>query len=165
MGERATPWQPAFLGEGAMMSGEWSPAHDLVNLYLGIAHLADSELDPEEQRTFMRKFGQWMPNVSVEHFEKIWGEVISLYESLGSHENRYAVYLQSAVNVARMMGDSKEKLRAVIRDLVDIAGADGYLHDNEITMIKAAAIAYGLSADLRMNAKTGRVELTIMDAN
>jgi len=147
------------------MSGEWSPAHDLVNLYLGIAHLADNELDPEEQRTFMRKFGQWMPNVSVEQFEKIWGEVISLYESLGSHENRYAVYLQSAVNVARLMGDNKEKLRAVIRDLVDIASADDELHDNEITMIKAAAIAYGLSADLRVNVKTGRVELTLKDAN
>ena len=147
------------------MSGEWSPVHDLVNLYLGIAHLADSELDPEEQRTFMRKFGQWMPNVSVEHFEKIWGEVISLYESLGSHENRYAVFLQSVLNVARLMGDSKEKLRAVIRDLVDIAGADGKLHENEVTMIKAAAIAYGLSADLRMNVKTGRVELTLTDAN
>ena len=105
MDERATPWQPAFLGGGAMMSGEWSPAHDLVNLYLGIAHLADNELDPEEQRTFMRKFGQWMPNVSVEQFERIWGDVISLYESLGSHENRYAVYLQSAVNVARLMGE------------------------------------------------------------
>ena len=165
MVERETPWKSAFLGEGAMMSGEWSPAHDLVNLYLGIAHLADNELDPEEQRTFMRKFGQWMPDVSVEQFEKIWGDVISLYESLGSHENRYAVYLQSALNVARLMSDSKEKLRAVIRDLVDIAGADGELHDNEVTMIKAAAIAYGLSADLRMNLKTGRVELTLTDAN
>ena len=165
MVERVTPWQPGFKGGGAMMSGEWSPAHDLVNLYLGIAHLADNELDPEEQRTFMRKFGQWMPDVSVEQFEKIWGDVISLYESLGSHENRYAVYLQSAVNVARLMGDSKEKLRAVIRDLVDIAGADGELHDNEVTMIKAAAIVYGLSADLRINVKTGRVELTLTDAN
>ena len=147
------------------MSGECSPAHDLVNLYLGIAHLADNELDPEEQRTFMRKFGGWMPNVSVEQFEKISGDVISLYESLGSHENRYAVYLQSAVNVARLMGDNKEKLRAVIRDLVDIASADDELHDNEITMIKAAAIAYGLSADLRINIKTGRAELTLKDAN
>ena len=159
-----TPWQPTFLG-GASMSAGWGPAHDLVNLYLGIAHLADSELDPEEQRTFMRKFGQWMPNVSVEQFEKIWGEVVSLYDSLSSHENRYAVYLQSAVNVARLMGDNKEKLRAVIRDLVDIAGADGVLHENEVTMIKAAAIAYGLSADLRINVKTGRVELTLKDAN
>ena len=79
--------------------------------------------------------------------------------------NRYAVYLQSAVNVARLMGDNKEKLRAVIRDLVDIAGADGVLHENEVTMIKAAAIAYGLSADLRINVKTGRVELTLKDAN
>jgi uncharacterized tellurite resistance protein B-like protein len=165
MDARETPWQPPFLGEGAMMSGEWSPAHDLVNLYLGIAHLADNELDPEEQRTFMRKFGQWMPNVSVEQFERIWGDVISLYESLGSHENRYAVYLQSALNVARLMGDSKEKLRAVIRDLVDIASADEKLHDNEVTMIRAAAIAYGLSADLRVNHKTGRVELTLKDAN
>jgi uncharacterized tellurite resistance protein B-like protein len=63
------------------------------------------------------------------------------------------------------MGDSKEKLRAVIRDLVEIAAADGVLHDNEATMIKAAAVAYGLSADLRMNVKTGRIELTLKDAN
>jgi tellurite resistance protein len=165
MVEYETPGQSGFLGEGAPMSGGWSNAHDLVNLYLGIAHLADSELDPEEQRTFMRKFGQWMPDVTLDQFERIWGEVVSLYESLGSHENRYAVYLQSAVNVAQFMGDSKEKLRAVIRDLVEIAGADGVLHDNEASMIKAAAVAYGLSADLRVNVKTGRIELTLKDAN
>ena len=58
-----------------------------------------------------------------------------------------------------------EKLRAIIRDLVDIAGADGELHENEIALIKAAAITYGLSAEVRVNANTGQIELTIQEAN
>jgi hypothetical protein len=32
-------------------------------------------------------------------------------------------------------------------------------------MIKAAAVTFGLSADLRVNVKTGRVELVLKDAN
>lgn len=147
------------------MEKDWSPAHDLINMYLGIAHLADSDLDPEEQRTFMHRFRQWLPEVSADELTEIWNEVFSLYQSLGSRESRYALYLQSALNIASYMGDSKDKLRSIIRDLVDIAGADGQLHDNEVTLIKAAAIAYGLSADVRWNVKTGQVELTLSDVN
>ncbi|UCC47875.1 MAG: TerB family tellurite resistance protein [Gemmatimonadota bacterium] len=147
------------------MSGDWSYAHDLVNMYLGIAHLADSELDPEEQRTFLLKFKEWMPDVTLEGFGKIWDEVLALNNSLGSRENRYALYLQSTVNIAQYMSDHRDRLKDIIRDLVDIAGADGVLHDNEATMIKAAACSYGFSADLRLNAKTGRIELTLKPAH
>ena len=163
--EPTNPWDPLIIREKVGPSSRWSYAHDLVNLYLGIAHLADSVLDPEEQRTFLLKFGQWVPEVTVEQFEKIWSEVLTLYQSLGTHENRYALYLQSAVNLARKFGDSKDKLRSIVRDLVDIASADGTLHENEIALIKAAAITYGLSADLRVNTNTGQIELTIRDAN
>jgi len=48
---------------------------------------------------------------------------------------------------------------------VDIASADGELHENEVALIKAAAITYGLSADMRVNANTGQIELTIREAN
>jgi len=150
---------------GAIMSGEWSYAHDLVNMYLGIAHLADSQLDPEEQRTFLLKFKEWMPDVTLDQFSKIWDEVLALNNSLGSRENRYAIYLQSTVNIAQYMSDHRERLKDIIRDLVDIAGADGVLHDNEATMIKAAACAYGFSADLRLNARTGRIELALKPAH
>jgi len=157
---------PGRPGAGGVRLGpEWTAAHDLVNLYLGIALLADNDLDPEEQRTFMRKFGQWMPSVSLEEFEKIWGQVMALHRSLESSERRYGLYLQSTINVLHSLGGAKDKLRSIIRDLVDVAGADKKLHENEVTMIKAAAIAFGLSADLRVNVKTGRVELVLKDAN
>lgn len=165
MDETTSPWDPLIIREGSGLSSRWGSGHDLVNLYLGIAHLADNDLDPEEQRTFLLKFGQWVPDITVEQFQKIWSEVLTLYQSLGTHENRYALYLQSAVNLARKFGDSKDKLRSIIRDLVDIAGADGELHENEIALIKAAAITYGLSADVRVNANTGQIELTIQEAN
>lgn len=166
MAKYQIPGNPGFARlAGMVTSGEWGPAHDLVNLYLGIALFADDELDPEEQRTFMQKFGRWMPSVSVEEFERIWGEVLALYKTLGSRESRYAYYLQSTINVLRSLGGDKDKLRAVVRDLVDIAGADKELHENEVTLIKAAAITFGLSADVRMNEKTGRLELMLRDAN
>ncbi|MGD2215758.1 MAG: TerB family tellurite resistance protein [Gemmatimonadales bacterium] len=150
---------------GPQLGPEWTAAHDLVNLYLGIALLADNDLDPEEQRTFMRKFGQWMPNVALEGFEKVWGQVMALHRSLESSERRYGLYLQSTINVLHSFGGNKDKLRSIIRDLVDVAGADKRLHENEVTMIKAAAVTFGLSADLRVNVKTGRVELVLKDAN
>ena len=157
------PGRPGVAG--VRLGPEWTSAHDLVNLYLGIALLADNDLDSEEQRTFMRKFGQWMPNVSLDDFQRIWGQVMALHRSLESSERRYGLYLQSTINVLRVFGGAKEKLRSIIRDLVDIAGADKKLHENEITMIKAAAVTFGLSADLRVNVKTGRVELVLKDAN
>ncbi len=159
------PWGEGVYPEGGMASAKWSYAHDLVNMYLGIAHFADNELSPEEQRTFMARFGQWVEDVSLEQFENIWSEVVKAYDAHSAREQRYGAYLQSVLNVARFFGDTKERLRAVIRDLVEIAGADGKLHENEVTMIKAAAITYGLSADMRVNVKTGRVELTLSEAN
>jgi hypothetical protein len=165
MGKAETPQQPGLYGGGEAVLSGWGAAHDLVNMYLAIAQLADSELSQDEQRTFMRKFGQWMPDVTLEQFEKIWSEVMSVNGSLNNNEARYALYLQSAINIAQFMGGNKDNLRSIVRDLVDIAGADGKLHENEITMIKAAAITYGLSADLRVNVNTGRIELTLKDAN
>lgn len=165
MTDPSHPWGDVNLPEVTTVPGGWSYAHDLVNLYLGIAHFADNELSPEEQRTFMAKFGGWISDVSLEDFQQIWSQVVTAYESQAAQEQRYAAYLQSAVNIARFLGDNKDKLRAIIRDLVDIAGADKKLHENEVTMIKAAAIIYGLSADLRVNVKTGRIELTLTEAN
>jgi tellurite resistance protein len=165
MGKQEVPQQAGLYGGGRVALAGWGAAHDLVNMYLAIAQMADSELTQEEQRIFMRKFGQWMPDITLEQFEKIWSEVLSVNGQIETEEARYAFYLQSALNIAQFMGGSKDKLKSIVRDLVDIAGADGRLHDNEITMIKAVAIAYGLSADLRVNANTGRVELTLKDAN
>lgn len=165
MTKTPTPHEEGMFGAGEPTAGDWTYAHDLVNIYLGIAQLADSQLDPEEQRTFMRKFGQWMPDVTLEQFQEIWGEVTTVYGRIGSTEARYAFYLQSVINIAQFMGGHKDNLKAIVRDLVEIAGADGVLHENEVTMIKAAAISYGLSADLRVNVKTGQVELTLKDAN
>ncbi|NIR42646.1 MAG: hypothetical protein GWN99_02040 [Gemmatimonadetes bacterium] len=159
------PWGSNVQPGDSMLPAEWGYAHDLINMYLGIALFADNELSPEEQRTFMMKFGGWITDVSLNDFQKIWSDVATAYNSLNSREQRYASFLQSTVNVASFLGDSRDKLRAIIRDLVDIASADGELHENEITMIKAAAITYGLSADVRVNVKTGRVELTLRDAN
>lgn len=141
------------------MEGEWSYAHDLVNMYLGIAYLADHELDPEEERTFLVKFKEWMPHVSVDQFVEIWGEVKKLYETLGSDENRYAFYLQSTLNVAQLLEDSTDQLKCIIQDLVDIAAADGVLHDREATMIKASAIAYGLNIELSVDEGARRIRL------
>jgi uncharacterized membrane protein YebE (DUF533 family) len=145
------------------MEGEWSYAHDLVNMYLGIAYLADHELDPEEERTFLVKFKEWMPHLSVDQFVEIWGEVKELYDTVGSDENRYALYLQSTLNVARLLEDSREQLKCIIQDLVDIAAADGVLHDSEATMIKASAIAYGLNIELSFDEDAKRVRLTFRD--
>lgn len=145
------------------MEGEWSYAHDLVNMYLGIAYLADHELDPEEERTFLVKFKEWMPHLSVDQFVEIWGEVKELYDTLGSDENRYALYLQSTLNVARLLEDSRDQLKCIIRDLVDIAAADGVLQDREATMIKASAIAYGLNIELSFDEVGKRIRLTIED--
>ena len=142
------------------MEGEWSYAHDLVNMYLGIAYLADNELDPEEERTFLVKFKEWMPHLSVDQFVEVWGEVKELYDTLGTDENRYALYLQSTLNVARLLEDSSDQLKCIIQDLVDIAAADGVLQDREATMIKASAIAYGLNIELAFDEDAKRVRLT-----
>lgn len=145
------------------MEGEWSYAHDLVNMYLGIAYLADHELDREEERTFLVKFKEWMPHLSVDQFVAIWEEVKGLYDNLGSDENRYALYLQSTLNVAQLLEDSRDQLKNIIQDLVDIAAADGLLHDREATMIKASAIAYGLNIQLSVDTDEKRIRLTFDD--
>ena len=141
------------------MPSEWSYAHDLVNMYLGIAQLADSELTEDEQTMFTEKFREWMPHLREEEFEGIWAEVRALYESLGSDDNRYAVYMQSILNVSQLLSDSRDQLKYIIKDLAAIAGADGVLHDNEATMIKATACAYGLDVELKQDKETQVVQV------
>jgi uncharacterized tellurite resistance protein B-like protein len=141
------------------MPNEWSYAHDLVNMYLGIAQLADNELTEGEQTTFTEKFREWMPHLREEEFDGIWTEVRELYESLGTDDNRYAVYLQSILNVSQLLADSRDQLRYIIKDLAAIAGADGVLHDNEATMIKATACAYGLDVELQQDEETQVVQV------
>jgi len=141
------------------MPSEWSYAHDLVNMYLGIAQLADNELTEGEQATFTEKFREWMPHLRDEEFDDIWAEVRALYESLGSDDNRYAVYLQSILNVSQLLADSRDQLKYIIKDLAAIAGADNVLHDNEATMIKATACAYGLDVELQKDEETQVVQV------
>jgi uncharacterized tellurite resistance protein B-like protein len=141
------------------MSTDWSYAHDLVNMYLGIAHLADHELHAEEERIFSERFREWMPHMREESFQSIWSDVRELYDSLGSDDNRYAVFLQSTLKVAELLDDSRDQLKYIIRDLAAIAGADGVLRDNEATMIKATACVYGLDIELDVDEETNVVSV------
>ena len=141
------------------MSTDWSYAHDLVNMYLGIAHLADHELHEEEERIFTERFREWMPHMREDSFQRIWKDVRDLYDSLASDDNRYAVFLQSTLKVAELLDDSRDQLKYIIRDLAAIAGADGVLHDNEATMIKATACVYGLDITLDVDEESNVVSV------
>ena len=145
------------------MEGEWSYAHDLVNMYLGIAHLADHDLHEEEERIFTERFREWMPHMRDDSFQAIWTDVRGLYDSLGSDDNRYAVFLQSTLKVAELLDDSRDQLKYIIRDLAAIAGADGVLQDNEATMIKATACVYGLDIELDVDQETNVVKVAFKD--
>jgi tellurite resistance protein len=143
------------------MSDDWSYAHDLVNMYLGIAQLADNELDPQEQKVLLEKFREWMPHLKTDQFEDIWGEVRRMYDSLESRENRHSLFLQSTLNVAQLMGGDREQLECILKDLVDIAAADGEIRDSEVTMIKAAAYAYGFYMDVQIDQGSGQASVAL----
>ena len=112
--------------------------HDLALLYLGLAHGADDDLDPQETMEIAAKLRRWQPDKDPALIDHVIREATLTYLN-GATDQR----LSEAVQVlGSQLG--KPLLKAILGDLVDIARADGIVVTGERSFINDVADAWNL---------------------
>lgn len=112
--------------------------HDLALLYLGLAHGADEDLDPQETMEIAAKLRRWQPDKDPALIDHVIREATLTYLN-GANDQR----LHEAVHV--LGGQlNKNLLKAILDDLVDIARADGTIVAGEESFITDLADAWDL---------------------
>jgi uncharacterized tellurite resistance protein B-like protein len=113
--------------------------HDMALLYLGLAHGADGDLHPEETHEIAAKLRRWQPDKDPALIDHVIREASLTYLN-GTNVAR----VEEAVDTLK---DSlPETLRqAVLRDLADIARADGAVVSGESDFIRSLAQAWRLN--------------------
>jgi uncharacterized tellurite resistance protein B-like protein len=110
----------------------------LAYIYLVLAHGTDHELSPRETQVIGRKLDEWKAGGEPDTPE-IMQAALSRY-SRSANE----VALNESVEIVHS-GLSREKRARALRDLIEIANADGVFLDNEEDLINSLAAAWQVS--------------------
>ncbi len=110
-------------------SDEWGLLHDMVLMYLVVAHSTDNELVDEEIAAMIDRLKQWQPEYEEEQVRAVIRQVLTFYGQQPDKES-----LQGSIG---RLGASLPPLQrlALLDDLVHIAQADGSFSPAERDMI------------------------------
>jgi uncharacterized tellurite resistance protein B-like protein len=120
---------------------QWSVAHDLALVYLGLAHGADDELSRSEVNVMLRTLKVWLPSMEDDCILDVLREAMERYAS-GSRE----ALVESAVTGLRD-GLTADQRRKALADLIRIANADGVFLDDEEDLIIRLQREWGVDPD------------------
>lgn len=114
--------------------------HELVLLYLGLAR-ADNDLDPNETQQIALKVRQWQPNKDPALIEHV------IREAELSYENEHGTdrIKQATHELGEALPESLR--RSIMRDLADIARADGRVEIDETHFIYQIAEGWGFELE------------------
>ncbi len=130
--ESATMW--SILGPGAGDDG-WTPVHDLMLIYVTLAHGTDLTLSREEVEAIREKLGEWLPNADQGTVRRVLHDVMRVYQD--EHERTF----DEAVEAVKATVPAYQR-EAILDDLRYIAYADGVLLVEERVMIEKLAEAW-----------------------
>lgn len=147
--------------EESKKPGDWRKHHDLLYMYVCMGHLPDREFSYEEVEAIMRLWKRRFPQMLPPEFQRIRTTVMNRYNEYETTQERYNQFLISAEMLKRVYRDKHKKLAGILEDLYAIARADGIVHENEITMIEAAAKVWGIDVSIDMNRERWNAELRI----
>ena len=136
--ETVATWSVLAAAEG----DGWTPVHDLVLIYLALAHGTDEALSRKEVDAITEKVGEWLLNADRETLRGILHEVMAVYEA---PEGR--TFDEAVASISRTVPAFQR--RAILDDLHYIAGADGVLLVEERVLIERVAKAWGLSTPIQ----------------
>lgn len=112
--------------------------HDLALLYLGLAHGADENLDPAETKQIAASLRRWQPDKDPALIDHVIREATLTYLN-GADSKR----MTEAVHVLKE--SLSQDLRTIIlRDLAEIARADGEILSEERDFIQTIADDWNL---------------------
>ena len=118
---------------------QWTVWHDLIYIHLTLAHAADDELEDEELAAIVENMYAWMPHLEPRQMAEQVRFVMDDY-SKGIDMPK----LQKCIERVHAQMPH-EKRTAILRDLNDIARADGTIHENEELMLKRLGEAWDVT--------------------
>ena len=106
-------------------------------------HGADAEIDPAESKVTSDKLRNWYPEEDQERIEEVMKEVMLMYVG-GSSEQM----LETSVASLRQALPKGQRI-AVLNDLADIASADGFIAQGEVSFIQQLAQRWEVDQEIQ----------------
>jgi len=124
---------------------EWTVNHDILYSLLCISFFADQEIDESEKDVIYESFGKFVKDVTNESFNIDFGLATGKFIDLKNEESRQKQYENSLMNIKNFPEIDSDKLHELIIAFIDIANADDFIHENEVTLIQDAVKSWGLN--------------------
>ncbi|MFQ5569043.1 MAG: TerB family tellurite resistance protein [Rhodothermales bacterium] len=130
----------SVFGPGHQAFG-WTPIHDLVLIYVTLAHQTDDNLSRVEIEAIITKINEWLPNADEETLRHVLNDVLNVYAEESEEHT-----LDAAIEAVKEAVPAHQRA-AVLDDLRYIANADGVLLVEERVMIEKLATAWGFEME------------------
>ena len=123
---------------------EWTVNHDILYSLLCISFFADQEIDESEKSAIFDSYKMFVPKIDNEGFNRDFGMTTEKFIKLETEESRQKQFDDSLSNVKEGEEYNEESLNTLINCYIDIANADDFIHENEVTLIQHAINIWGL---------------------
>ncbi len=120
-----------------MQANSWTRYHDIGLIYLACMHGTDDDIDPAEYILVKELLQKRVADEAL-NSNKVFEEVMLMYVSQSVSE-----MVNSSI-ASLSDGMSQEELAVILKDLADIAAADGLVYPEEIQFIADVAREWGL---------------------
>lgn len=131
------------------VNSEWSTKHDILYTLLCISFFADQEIDDSEKKVIFTSYSRFKPKVTNDNYNKDFGIATDRFIELQNEEARQNQFDDSLSKIKSDNSFNLDQLSALISSYIDIANADDFIHEKEITLIKQAIKSWELNIDLK----------------
>ncbi len=121
---------------------DWTSRHDLAMVYIACMHGGDEEIDPAEEERIMKLMRARYPDAPDEDVDRICRRALLAY--LGSSGQE--LLMASIQSMAEDLPTS-ERVK-IVRELSQIASADGLIFPGEANFISTVANLWGIRRHL-----------------
>jgi len=127
---------------------DWTINHDILYSLLCISFFADQEIDESEKDAIYNSYKIFADGVDNESFNKDFGLTTEKFIDLKTEEARQGQFDESLDTINADDGFQNEELIKLIDCYVEIANADDFIHENEVTLIQHAIKAWDLDVSI-----------------
>ena len=123
----------------------WSIEHDILYSLLCISFFADQEIDESEKDAILNSYKLFAPDINNEVFNRDFGMTTDKFIKLNTEEARQKQFDDSLDTIYDKEDFDTKTLEKLVDCYVDIANADEFIHENEVTLIQHAIKAWSLN--------------------
>ena len=123
---------------------DWSIDHDILYSLLCISFFADQEIDESEKDAIFNSYKLFVPDVNNEIFNRDFGMTTDRFIELNTEEARQDQFDDSLIKIASSDSFDDTTLEKLIECYVEIANADDFIHENEVTLIQHAIKSWSM---------------------